>query len=764
MLRPGPAACCPPPPHPAPPVIPAGLSRLPRQTAGFPEYRRALLAAIDQHPALAGWTADSAHDLGVMLLEAWAYVLDVTGFYDASIADRSYLATVDDDVLAREIVALTGYRPRPALVASVRLALEARGRDPVVVPAATGFRSQPFEGGPAQIFELPAEALVWPQRNRWSLQAMRRPDLDGRLRFPGAVGPTAGSIVGVVSVDDGPGALLRHAARVVASEMVAAEDGEKYRTVTLDPPLPTVFTGRPLAGVRVLTLSLAASASPLMGDGAVSASSVVLDALYPMVLPGSTAAIEVDGQLHAVTLSAVTVENLSRTVGSGTAIVPLTRITHAGIPAPRAGAAVRVHLVPKDTGRPVGTVLPTMTAAMIAAHGRIAPPTLPLAEAPATGDAIALGQRPRGLLLPGTVSDERFVPSPGAGGSGTLETPVVLLGNTVVAVRGETVTDEVVGSGDAREAGRRFKLKKKPLSFIEDASTETGRSPQLELRVDGIAWTHVESFYGQPADARVFCIEMAPDGTATIVGGDGVSGARFPSGVDNLVATYRYGAGAAKPPAGSITQFARAAAGLQRVLQPLDAWGGADAETAEEVRAVAPTAALTLGRAVSLADFEAMARGASGIVNAAVAYRWDPGRQTAVVTVWIIADGGDPSPGLADLLAARAAPGIAIRVLPATKRVVPVFDIAVEAEPGHSPEAVRAAVRTALFDRRSGLLAPRNVPVAAPLFRSVLFAAIHAVPGVARVPSIMLATGPMGLALVPGDGAWFDLLAHGRVV
>jgi hypothetical protein len=758
MLRPGSSACCPPPPHPAPPVIPAGLSRLPRQAAGFPEYRRALLAAIDGYPALAGWTADSAHDLGVMLLEAWAYVLDVTGFYDALVADRSYLATVDDDVLAREIVALTGYRPRPALVAWGRRARAARGRDPVFVPAATGFRSQPFEGGPAQVFESPTETRVWPQRNRWSLQAMRQTDHDGRLRFPTAVGPTAGSVVGIVS-----GASL-HAARVVASDVVAAGDGEKYRTVTLDPPLPPAFIGRPLGGMRVFTLSLAAVASPLMGSGAVTGSSVVLDALYPMVLPGSVAVIEVDGALHAVTLTDVALENFALSAGSGTARVPLTRITHAGIPAPRSGAAVRVHLVPKDTGRPVGTVLPTMTAAMIAAHGRIEPPTLPLAEAPATGDVIALGQRPRGLLLPGTMSGERFIPDPGAGGSGTLETPVVLLGNTLVAVRGETVTDEVVGSGDARLASQRFRLKKKPLSFIEDASAEVGRSPQIELRVDGIAWTYVESFYGRAADARVFCIDMAPDGTATIVGGDGVSGARFPSGVGNLVATYRYGAGAARPPAGSITQFARAAAGLQRVLQPLDAWGGADAETAGELRTVAPTVALTLGRAVSLADFEAMARSASGVVNAAVAYSWDPGRQTAVVTVWIIADGGDPSPGLAEFLAARAAPGIAIRVLPATRRTVPVFDIAVEAEPGHAPEKVRAAVHAALFDRRSGLLAPRNVPVAAPLFRSVLFAAIHAVPGVARVPSVMLATGPMGVALVPGDGAWLDLLANGRVV
>jgi len=135
-----------------------------------------------------------------------------------------------------------------------------------------------------------------------------------------------------------------------------------------------------------------------------------------------------------------------------------------------------------------------------------------------------------------------------------------------------------------------------------------------------------------------------------------------------------------------------------------------------------------------------------------------------VVTGWIVADAGDPSATLAAWLSARALPGLAIRILLATRIEVPVFDVSLATAPGHAPETVRAAVRAALFDPATGVLAPRNVPVGAPLFRSQLVAAIHAVPGVAAVPSVTLGSGPMPKALVPGEGAWFDFLAHGQVL
>lgn len=44
---------CPPPSFPPAISIAPGLSRLPRQVIGFPEYREAMLAAIRGKPALA---------------------------------------------------------------------------------------------------------------------------------------------------------------------------------------------------------------------------------------------------------------------------------------------------------------------------------------------------------------------------------------------------------------------------------------------------------------------------------------------------------------------------------------------------------------------------------------------------------------------------------------------------------------------------------------------------------------------------------------
>ena len=103
-------------------MIPAGLASLPqRQWLSYGEYRRALLAAISEHGPLEHWRpnlrAGTTPDLGVMLLEFWAYILDVTGFYDARIAERSYLATAPDAETLARIVRLVGYRPRPAMAA-----------------------------------------------------------------------------------------------------------------------------------------------------------------------------------------------------------------------------------------------------------------------------------------------------------------------------------------------------------------------------------------------------------------------------------------------------------------------------------------------------------------------------------------------------------------------------------------------------------------------------------------------------------------------
>ena len=45
----------------------------------------------------------------------------------------------------------------------------------------------------------------------------------------------------------------------------------------------------------------------------------------------------------------------------------------------------------------------------------------------------------------------------------------VLLGNVIAASHGETVHNEVVGSGDASQSFQRFALQKQPLTYIPGA-------------------------------------------------------------------------------------------------------------------------------------------------------------------------------------------------------------------------------------------------------------------------------------------------------
>jgi hypothetical protein len=131
------------------------------------------------------------------------------------------------------------------------------------------------------------------------------------------------------------------------------------------------------------------------------------------------------------------------------------------------------------------------------------------------------------------------------------------------------------------------------------------------------------------------------------------------------------------------------------------------------LRIAAPRSALTLGRAVSLDDFEALARGFPGVVNAAAAWAFDGRLQRATVKIWIISDGGDPSADLRASLRANADPQVPIVVTLAT--AVPLdLSVSLEISDTADPATVRPAARAALLDPATGLFAPANVAIGRP--------------------------------------------------
>jgi predicted phage baseplate assembly protein len=140
----------------------------------------------------------------------------------------------------------------------------------------------------------------------------------------------------------------------------------------------------------------------------------------------------------------------------------------------------------------------------------------------------------------------------------------------------------------------------------------------------GVRWTEVDTLYGESATAREFSTRLNEDGTTRVQFGDGVTGARLPTGTNNLVATYRVGSGVVgRVGADVLTTALDRPKGLSAVTNPLAADGGADAQTLEDARTNAPRSVITFGRAVSLQDFETLVAETGEVMKASAIWLYD---------------------------------------------------------------------------------------------------------------------------------------------
>jgi hypothetical protein len=328
--------------------------------------------------------------------------------------------------------------------------------------------------------------------------------------------------------------------------------------------------------------------------------------------------------------------------------------------------------------------------------------------------------------------------------TGGLRVPVKAYGNVIHVTRGETVENEILGDGDQSQPYQTFRLARSPLTYLQ-SDTPRGITSTLEIRVDGILWHERPSFYGARPNDPIYIVRHDDDQNTIITFGDGVRGLRLPTGSRNVRATYRHGAGAEAPPPGAINQIVKGAPGLMYVRSPIQARGGADAESIRDIRRNAPASALVLGRCVSLADFQARVAGIPGIRNSKVEYAWDEASLTAGVKVWYIPNvpGADMAKDIVANLRAMSEPGLAIRAAAATSVTSALF-INLEIDPDYLPADIESAVQAAFLDPETGLLAPENVPIGGPLSRSAFVAVARAVPGVLDVTSVQF-----GLEVAP---------------
>ena len=117
-----------------------------------------------------------------------------------------------------------------------------------------------------------------------------------------------------------------------------------------------------------------------------------------------------------------------------------------------------------------------------------------------------------------------------------LAVPLQLLLNLVPVSRGTTVTER--GARQRERGTRQPVLHARQIAAHLSLRQRSGIESTLTVTVDHIEWHEVPSFYNQAAAARVFVVTRSPDQTVTTVTfGDGVNGARLPSGTGNVVAT-----------------------------------------------------------------------------------------------------------------------------------------------------------------------------------------------------------------------------------
>jgi predicted phage baseplate assembly protein len=288
-----------------------------------------------------------------------------------------------------------------------------------------------------------------------------------------------------------------------------------------------------------------------------------------------------------------------------------------------------------------------------------------------------------------------------------VRTTVIINANVALATHGETV-EEVLGGGDATQPFQRFTLRQPPLTYTS-SSSPSGAETTLEVRVNDVLWREAPSFFGLGPDDRMYVTRLSDEGETTVIFGDGKTGARLPTGQENVRARYRKGIGlAGLLRENQLTQLMSRPLGLKAVTNPVAPSDAADSEKLDDARRNATLTILTLNRVVSLQDYEDFARAYSGIDKALATWTWFGQLRGVFLTV-----AGSKGAEVSDELAGRLRTAIQDAGDPAVTIEVRSFErrffrikAGVRVDPAHLPDKVLAEIELNLreafsFESRS---------------------------------------------------------------
>jgi hypothetical protein len=788
---------------------PSGLTRLTYRVGTFPTFRRALLQHLDGETELDVWKPTAGTDLGLEVLDWWAYIADVLTFYNERIANEDYLSTAQLDASVAHLVSLLGYRPRPGIGAVGTLAVIASGPAPLVIPAGLAIASKAAPGLESQTFETTATTTFTQPTS------VPGPIPDELSTPPAQAGPPSSAPPGTAEPPAHTQLLARSGVLVKGTpSSIAVNDRLLLITKTWS------SANSPAAVVKVTGLVVERDAhgrknTRVMLDGTSSLPSNAQAKDYRLVYPTHT------GHLSTLPSGATVVTNTTLVLdgparylkagdpllvdlsgagvgaspGSGFDTVRMTEYAEVlwyanapsgsnpttrpsgntpGIPLLVASLTVEPHSGTNLSGRyassaskvavrsgwkDVGTLLDTPVHTLSTLPNKLTLAAKPTAQAGIATKAVLEDANGVGATVTAT-PDGNSTDVAISGGNATLQAPLRILWDLITVTRGATVRDEVLGTGDASLNGQDFELAKSPITFLSDfpGRSGDGYSSTVVLTVDGRYWTEVPTLYGHGPDEAIFETYSDDSGKTHVRTGNGETGRRLASGA-RVSATYRIGSGAAVPAAGSLSQVLTSVPNLRSVRNPVPPGGGSDAEPAADIRSLAPRSVLTFGRAISGDDYAAVAAAAPGVTRAATAWEWDPTEQRSMVRVYV----GDDSGAVASAeaaLRAQADPNRPLIVLPAVECVT-TLRLILKLDPSYVADAVYERVRTAVIDK---IFAPGVLALGEPLYRSRIEQVVTEVPGVLATHGLRMRwlrngthLSSAGRRFPPGEGGFFTL-------
>jgi Baseplate J-like protein len=312
------------------------------------------------------------------------------------------------------------------------------------------------------------------------------------------------------------------------------------------------------------------------------------------------------------------------------------------------------------------------------------------------------------------------------------------------------VLNEILGTSTG-EPNQSFRLAQRPVLLPRDPDSQDNLRLEVDAGGGFQGWAKRGTLLYSHSDDPHFGVQIDDSDEAEIIFGDGTYG-RIPPAGSTIRATYLIGGGQEGNVGPHTITVAKSGVNVPvTVTNPQAAAGGADRESIEHARVQAPQVFRSLHRAVTAADYAALAQNVPGVARAvAVAPSWN------YVDIYAVASGGLE---LTDDLRARLLRYFEDRRMVTTLISIrqPVFvSIDLSVEVGVEPTFYRVDVSQRVEEALADLFRIEAQDFGQTFYLSKVFEAVEAVDGVAfaRVTTFLgVRSDPPGELVDPAAAA-----------